>query len=174
MNSIYDRSELIEELNNITTVVNIEKVRDIELPNYANIGDAGADVRSAIDIDINPGETVLIPLGFKLSIPIGYQIEIRPRSGISFKTPLRIPNAPGTIDSGYKGELCVIMSNTSIRNDGIYSLEEKNNHNGVYHISKGDRIAQIILTKYNKIKFNEVKHIDSIDNRGGGFGSTGI
>lgn len=151
----------------------IELVRDIEIPSYANIGDAGADVRSAIDIDINPGETVLIPLGFKVDIPDYYEIQIRPRSGISFKTPLRIPNAPGTIDSGYKGEVCVIMCNTSIRNDGIFTLDEKKNSNGVYHIKKGDRIAQMVLNRYTKAKFNVVKQIDLTDDRGGAFGHTG-
>lgn len=162
------KKELFEES------IEIEKIRDIELPSYVHFGDAGMDVRSAIDIDIKPGETVLIPLGFKLNIPIGYEIDIRPRSGISLKTPLRISNSPGVIDAGYKGELCVIMHNSSITNDGIFTLDEKNNSQGIYHINKKERIAQIVLYRYVTIKFNEVTHLSEENDRGGGFGHSGV
>src|SRR5690242_5171457 len=92
----------------------IEICRDgAVLPFYANPGDAGMDVCAAEETLIGPGETIIIPTGLKLAIPDGYEIQVRPRSGISFKTPLRISNSPGTIDSGYRDELGIIMTNTS-------------------------------------------------------------
>ena len=79
----------------------IEKCREgVELPRYANFGDAGMDVCAAEDITINPGQTAIIPTGLKVAIPLGYEIQVRPRSGISVKNPLRIPNSPGTIAKG--------------------------------------------------------------------------
>lgn len=169
-----EKDEILNELRNESKKIEVEVVRDIVLPKYAHIGDAGADVRSAIDIDIKPGETVLIPLGFKMNIPMSYQIEVRPRSGLSLKTPLRLSNSPGTIDSGYKDEICVIMTNTSRKNKGNYNLDEKDNHQGTYHIAKGDRVAQIVLTKYEVINFVTVDSIDKNNDRGGGFGHTGV
>ena len=80
------------------------------------------DVCSAVDIDILPGQTVLVPTGLKVAIPAGYEIQVRPRSGLSLKTALRIPNAPGTIDAGYRDELCVIMTNTAI--GSLYCSQE--------------------------------------------------
>ena len=144
------------------TEVLIEVCReDVNLPEYANLGDAGMDVRSAIDIDIKPGETVIISTGLKVAIPIGYEIQVRPRSGISLKTPLRLVNSPGTIDSGYRDELKIIVTNISMNEDLI--------------INKNDRIAQIVLCRYERISFCEVKDITTIEgNRGGGFGHSGI
>lgn len=153
---------------------------DAILPKYANPGDAGMDVYSAENITIAPGETVIIPTGLKLAIPEGYEIQVRPRSGISFKTPLRIPNSPGTIDSGYRDELGIIVWNSSDMNssDNInapYTLEDKGNKKGTYIIKKGDRIAQIVLQVVPKMTFTTVSSVKDIGgNRGGGFGSTGI
>ena len=154
----------------------IEKCReDVELPQYANYGDAGMDICAAEEVTINPGETVVIPTGLKLAIPIGYEIQVRPRSGISLKNPLRIPNSPGTIDSGYRDELGIIMSNISNANEGIFRIGEKGNNQGVYEIKKGDRVAQIVLQKVPVIKFTEVDSVKEIgQNRHGGYGSTGI
>lgn len=148
---------------------------DVELPQYANFGDAGMDVRAAIDVDIKPGETLAIPTGLKFSIPIGYEIQVRPRSGISLKTPLRLVNSPGTIDSGYRDEVCVIMHNSSKDGGEIFSVSEKGNKQGVYRIKKGDRIAQFVLNEVPVIKWKKVEDVscDGI-NRGGGFGSSGI
>ncbi len=86
---------------------------DAVLPSYAKPGDAGMDVCAAVDRSIKPGETVIIPTGLKLAIPEGYEIQVRPRSGISYKTPLRLSNSPGTIDSGYRDELGILITNTS-------------------------------------------------------------
>lgn len=190
----------------------IEKCReDIDLPSYSNKGDAGMDIRAAENKIILPGQTVVIPTGLKVVIPEGYELQIRPRSGLSLNTPLRIVNSPGTIDSGYRDEVGVILSNTSpvlsqnIYNDeygyyyfvkidskkGIYeedknslgcvvriptyNLNEKHNKYGVYQIKKGDRIAQIVLSKFETIEFNLVENVKSFGlNRGGGFGHSGI
>jgi dUTP pyrophosphatase len=149
------------------------------LPAYANPGDAGMDVCAAEDVYIKPGETVIIPTGLKMAIPEGYEIQVRPRSGISYKTPLRISNSPGTIDSGYRDELGIIMSNTSeVLNSSaetLLSIDEKGNNKGTYKISKGDRVAQIVLQVVPRMKFTVVDSVKEIGtDRGGGFGSTGV
>jgi deoxyuridine 5'-triphosphate nucleotidohydrolase len=107
---------------------------DAILPEYAKPGDAGMDVFAAEDIIIKPGQTVIIPTGLKLAIPEGYEIQVRPRSGISLNTPLRIVNSPGTIDSGYRDELGIIVNNSSAtimnnRNDHIASATSKHMDN---------------------------------------------
>lgn len=134
---------------------------DAILPAYASIGDAGADIYSAEEITIEPGETKIVPSGIKTIIPGGYCIEIVPRSGLSLKSGLRVANAPGTIDSLYRNEIGVIVTNTGKE---------------AYTIAKGDRIAQMILKKVPKIswiecseeEFNKYK-----TDRGAGFGSSG-
>lgn len=157
----------------------IEVCRDgAILPEYANPGDAGMDVYAAEDITIAPGETAIVPTGLKFAIPEGYEIQVRPRSGISFKTPIRIPNSPGTIDSGYRDELGVIVWNSSdlgASGNSTFSLDEKGNKSGTYIIRKGDRIAQIILQEVPRMSFTKVASVKDIgSDRGGGFGSTGI
>lgn len=150
----------------------------MELPGYARAGDAGMDVCSAKDVFIKPGETVIVPTGLKLAVPEGYEIQVRPRSGISFGTPLRLSNSPGTIDSGYRDELGIIITNTSCiccNNSNIYRLECKGNQKGTYRINKGDRIAQIVLQTVPRMNLKLVQSVDDIGlNRGGGFGSTGV
>ncbi|TYQ16809.1 UNVERIFIED_CONTAM: dUTP pyrophosphatase [Acetivibrio alkalicellulosi] len=146
------------------------------VPEYANSGDAGMDIYAAEDVLIEPSKTVIIPTGLKMAIPDGYEIQVRPRSGISYNTPLRISNSPGTIDSGYRGELGIIMTNTSVNSkEHILTIDCKENQNGTYKIIKGDRIAQIVLQIVPKIKFTRVDCVNDIGiNRGGGFGSTGV
>jgi dUTP pyrophosphatase len=163
-NMEYIRASLLkikenEEMKNV--VVFVEKLSDdVVLPVYAKKGDAGMDVRATKDIVILPNETVIVPTGLKVAIPEGYEIQIRPRSGLSFKTPLRVANAPGTIDSGYRDEIGVIMTNTR-------STE-------TFDIKKGDRIAQFVLSEVPKIKWVLTLDIEEIGiNRNGGFGSTG-
>lgn len=152
---------------------------DAVLPSYAKPGDAGMDVCAAVDLKIGAGETLIVPTGLKLAIPQGYEIQVRPRSGISYKTPLRISNSPGTIDCGYRDELGIIITNTSDKNTAagseILNISSKGNINGVYEIHKGDRIAQIVLQKVPVMKLTVVNSVAAIGNdRGGGFGSTGI
>ncbi len=153
---------------------------DAVLPKYANPGDAGMDVYAAVEVVIGPGETAVVPTGLKLAIPEGYEIQVRPRSGLSLKTPLRLPNSPGTIDSGYRDELGIIVNNISDgsspdNSEKPYTLDEKGNKKGTYIIRKGDRIAQIVLQEVPRIVFTKVAAVKDIGNdRGGGFGSTGV
>ncbi len=128
------------------------------IPKYADDDDAGADVALCEDIKIKPNETKLINLGFKVAIPQGFELQIRPRSGLSYKTSLRIPNSPGTIDTNFRDELKIILHNI-----GEETLSFK----------KGDRIAQLILNEVPKATFIEIKDIEEIKgNRGGGIGSS--
>lgn len=163
-----------------TTELLIEKCREeAVIPTYANDGDAGMDLYSCEDILVAPGQSVLVPTGLKMAIPYGYEVQIRPRSGISYKTTLRVPNSPGTIDCGYRDEVNVIIYNASIREDASadspFTLNDKGCKHGTYLIRKGDRIAQMVLAK---VEYAEISVIDSVSNigndRGGGFGSTGI
>lgn len=161
----------------------------VSLPAYQNMGDAGMDICSAEDIVLAPGETALVHTGIRVAIPDGYELQVRPRSGLSLNTPLRVCNAPGTVDSGYRDEVCIIMQNTSERffTDGAgvvkvmpdrennhYDLSAKGNHKGWYHIRKGDRVAQIVLHQVPRIQWVLVEDVSRIEgSRGGGFGSTG-
>lgn len=147
------------------------------IPQYKNHGDAGMDVYSIENVIIHPGETVILATGLKFAIPEGYEIQVRPRSGMSYNTPLRISNSPGTIDCGYRDEMGIIMTNTSPENskEAVLSISAKSNQKGSYEINKGDRIAQIVLQRVPFMKFEVVESVRELgNNRGGGFGSTGI
>ena len=133
--------------------------KDVVLPEYKTSGAAAFDFESMIDIIINPNETKIIPTGLAFEIPDGYELQVRPRSGLSAKTKLRVSNSPGTIDSDYRGEVCIILDNIS--------SEES------YTINKGERIAQGVISKVEKITFEEVDELSSTDRGTGGFGSTG-
>lgn len=133
---------------------------DAHMPKYANENDAGMDIYAVEEVLIKSQETVIVPTGLKVAIPIGYEIQIRPRSGMSFKTPLRLANSPGTIDAGYRDEIGIIIHNTSLHE--------------AYTIKKGDRIAQMVLQRVPKIVWNQVDNVVDIgEDRGGGFGSSG-
>lgn len=166
-----------EFLVNDAVKLPVEICRDgVELPKYANKDDAGMDIRAAIDCILKPREKTVIPTGIKMVIPRGYQVEIRPRSGLSSKTPLIISNSPGTIDGGYRDELGVIIENSSLEGDNIYFINEKGNKQGIYEIKAGERIAQMVLMRYEKIEFEvlALNAVSSVEgNRGGGFGSSG-
>lgn len=139
--------------------VKIEKLDDrAVIPTYAHPTDAGADVSALEDTVFAAGETRLVRTGLKLAIPAGYECQVRPRSGLSLKTGLRVANAPGTVDSMYRGELGVIITNTSPNE---------------YTIKAGDKIAQLLIAPTPMINFIETT-IDDVTDRGeGGFGSTG-
>lgn len=162
--------------------VYVEVIREgVTLPYYANPYDAGMDVCAADDRVIHPGETAIIPTGLKFAIPEGYEIQVRPRSGISLKTPLRLSNSPGTIDAGYRDELGILMTNTSPEKDApqdkpeCLTLDTKGNQKGIYHIKKGERIAQLVLAEVPRMNLKLVASVKEIGlDRGGGFGSTGI
>lgn len=143
----------------------IEPLReDIIMPEYNDEQDAGLDVFVNYPYadtvqPIDPGETLLIPLGFKLGIPDGWRVDVRPRSGISFQTDLRIANSPGTIDTNYKHEIRIILHNTSTRE--------------VYHITNGMKIAQLVIEPRFVMNLIPGKATDIGHDRGGGFGSSG-
>lgn len=149
---------------------------DAKIPTYAHKGDAGMDVYSTIDVTIAPGETKLIPLGFKVAIPEGYELQVRPRSGFSLRTHLRVANAPGTIDSGYRDEVGIILHNCAptIQDFGD-GRAETCLYGPSYTISKGDRIAQLVLQAVPTALFVKTSDISKIgEDRNGGFGSTGV
>lgn len=164
--------------------IQVEKCsEDTKIPTYARIGDAGMDIYSTEEITLAPGEKKLIGTGIKVAIPEGYEIEVVPKSGIALRTGLKVSNSPGTIDSGYRDEIKVIVENSepSIK-DIEYTFDDNRNpviksilHGKSYTIEKGQKIAQIILKEVPMINFQEVKNISEISgNRGGGFGSTGV
>lgn len=154
------------------------------LPSYAKLSDAGMDVYSSKDVIIDPGETEVVPVGLAVAIPEGYEIQIRPRSGISCRTKLRISNSPGTIDAGYRNEIGVIIDNISnirskiiMENNNIppHTIDVMTAPHGIYQIKKGDRIAQIVLKKVETIEWDVVDDVKIIGtDRCGGFGSTGV
>lgn len=155
---------------------------DAKIPTYAKLGDAGMDVYACEEIIINPGETVLVPIGIKVALPIGYELQVRPKSGSSLKTKLRVANAPGTIDSGFRDEVCIIIENIepAIKNinydiDGLYNYEINSiTHGSSYVIEKGQKFAQLVLKEVPTAAFYPVEKVSNIgENRGGGFGSTG-
>ena len=163
----------------------IELIEKDNLPYYANQGDAGMDIRASEDIVIKPRETKIVKTGVKIAVPEGVHIDVRPRSGLSSKTPLRICNAPGTIDCKYRGEIGIIVQNTSlpftidddmniIKNDKEYTIDTEGNKEGTYIIKKGDRIAQLVFLQNISTEFEVIDNILDIEgNRGGGFGSSG-
>lgn len=157
--------------------IHIQRCRkNAVIPGYARKGDAGMDVRSAEDVTILPGETAVVPTGLKMAIPEGYEIQVRPRSGISARTALRLSNSPGTIDSGYRDEIGVLITNTSPKGteSKVCTIEKGNGGSGRYEIRTGDRIAQFALAKVPEALFEETGDISEIGgDRGGGFGSTG-
>lgn len=132
-----------------------------KLPTYAHSGDAGADIYSLEEVIFEPGETKIVRTGLAVAIPEGYELQIRPRSGMSRKTPFRIANSPGTIDSGYRNEVGVIMQNTS---------------NTALTIEAGQRIAQFVPAKVPKIEWRLHPDVRTIvaDRGERGFGSSGL
>jgi len=166
----------------------VELSEGVEIPKYTHIGDAGIDVRALEDYDILPGETKLIKTGIKVAIPQGYEIQVRPRSGLSLKTKMRVANTPGTIDSSYRGEIGIIVDNIDppikdityepvLNEDG--TVKKLNITSVLYgapcHIQKGDRIAQLVLSEVPLAHFYQVENIGVFDSERGedGFGSSG-
>jgi len=133
---------------------------DIPLPNYATQGSSGFDLRAAIQNDfvIEKGKFAIIPTNIKVEIPFGYEIQVRPRSGLAAKHGIGVLNSPGTIDSDYRGEIKVILFNFSDEN---------------FVIKRGDRIAQMILSKVYKADLVETQNLNDSLRGEGGFGHTG-
>ncbi len=143
------------------TKILIKKLsKESVIPKYETDGSSGMDIAANIKkkIEILPGEKVIIPLGFSLSIPKGFEIQIRPRSGLAAKKGISVLNTPGTIDSDYRGEVKVILINLS---------KEK------FIVENGMRIAQMIVSPVIQAELEEVKELPSTSRGDGGFGSTG-
>ncbi len=140
--------------------VKIKKLRsDAYVPAYAHgpDEDAGMDLRAVEEVVLRPGEPFAVPTGFAMELPSGYEAQVRPRSGLALKHAITVPNAPGTIDPAYRGEVRVILLNLG---------------SGDYRIHAGDRIAQMIIARYEPVEWVETELADST--RGaGGFGSSG-
>lgn len=160
---------------------------DAKIPTYANSTDAGMDVYALEDITIHPGETVLVKTGLKVAIPVGYEIQVRPKSGRALKTKMRVANSPGTIDSGYRDEIGIIIDNIEPpikdityemdMNDGVPDIRITSIlHGSDMFITKGEKFAQLVLSEKPKAAFYEVDSVSKIENdgRSGGFGSTGL
>lgn len=136
--------------------------RSLGLPSYESAGAAGADLRAnfggAEEITLNPGERRLIPTGLRMAIPAGYEVQIRPRSGLALKHGITLPNTPGTIDSDYRGPLGVILLNAG---------------QDAFTIAHRDRIAQMIVAPVVQASFTVAESLDETKRGEGGFGSTG-
>lgn len=130
----------------------------LPLPAYATSGAAGMDVVSAEDVTIAPGTRHAVATGLALAIPEGYEIQVRPRSGLALKHGITVPNTPGTIDSDYRGELKVILINLGPE---------------PFAIARGDRVAQLVLAPVVQAAWHEVAELDATERGEGGFGSTG-
>lgn len=141
-------------------IVQIQRIdKGLPLPEYARAGDAGMDVYSTIDCAIAPGERAIIPIGIAIALPEGFVCFVHPRSGLAAKHGISIVNAPGTIDSGYRGEIKIILINTDAKE--------------TFEIKRGDRIAQLVFQKFESARFFEVQVLPESQRGGGGFGSTG-
>ena len=130
----------------------------LDLPAYATEGAAGMDIVSAEDVTLAPGARHGVATGLSVAIPAGYEIQVRPRSGLALKHGISVPNTPGTIDSDYRGELKVILIN--------HGAEP-------FAIARGDRVAQLVLAPVTQAAWNEVADLDETERGAGGFGSTG-
>jgi len=153
-----------------------------KIPAYAKPGDAGMDIYALEDFEVAPGERKIIKTGLKVAIPRGYELQVRPRSGTSVKTALRVANTPGTIDSGYRDEIGVIIENIEPKVKDIdYDFDETGRpvitsilYGSVFNVGKGERFAQLVLNEVPSAAFYPVDSVAQIgENRGGGFGSTG-
>lgn len=133
---------------------------DIGMPEYAKPGDAGLDLRSRVDLTLDPGMRALVPTGLAIAIPQGYVGLVHPRSGLAIKSGISMVNTPGTIDSGYRGEIAVIL----INHDPNVSFE----------IKRGDRIAQLVIQQVEVAELVAVEQLPVSERGGGGFGSSGI
>ena len=164
--------------------VPIEKCDDrAKAPTYANTTDSGMDVYALEDITIAPGETKLIPIGIKVAIPRGYELQVRPKSGRSLKSKLRIANTPGTIDAGYRDEIGIIVENIEpVISDISYEYDDEGNlkitsidFGSSHTIGAGEKFAQLVLAEVPKVSWLQVDSVTGIgEDRGGGFGSTGL
>ncbi|GAA4096290.1 dUTP diphosphatase [Nocardioides kongjuensis] len=132
---------------------------ELPLPAYAHPGDAGADLVAGVDVDLAPGERALIPTGIAIALPEGYVALIHPRSGLAARHGLSIVNTPGTVDAGYRGEIKVLL----INHDPVEAIT----------LRRGDRIAQLVVQRVERARFEAVSALPDSVRGSGGYGSTG-
>lgn len=146
------------------TTVRITRIRtgfdDLPLPSYATAGAAGMDVRAAVDqpLRLEPGDRAMVPTGIAIALPSGYECQVRPRSGLAVKHGISMVNNPGTVDEDYRGEIAVLLIN--------HGTEP-------FTIERGERIAQIVIARYERVEWEQVDELPESDRGAGGFGSTG-
>jgi len=133
---------------------------DAVIPTYAKPGDAGADLYSISELVLSPGERALVKTGIAIALPNGYVGLVHPRSGLGLKNGISVVNTPGTIDSGYRGEIGVVLIN--------HDLHES------FQVKKGDRIAQLVIQKVENAQFKMVNQLPESERAAGGYGSTGV
>lgn len=129
------------------------------MPKKAHSDDAAYDLRSRCDIELTPGRSTLVPTGVFIELPVGYEAQVRPRSGLALKNDLMLTNSPGTIDAGYRGEIGVIMYNAGKE---------------PFSITRGDRIAQMVICRLPDVELVSVDSLSDTERGAGGFGSTNI
>jgi dUTP diphosphatase len=132
---------------------------DVPLPSYAHPGDAGADLVTTVDVHLEPGERVLVPTGVAIALPEGFVALVHPRSGLAARFGVSIVNAPGTVDAGYRGEIKVLLVNLDPREP--------------VRLSRGDRVAQLVVQRVEQARFVEVDRLPGSVRGDGGYGSTG-
>jgi dUTP pyrophosphatase len=132
---------------------------DLPLPTYAHPGDAGVDLLSAVDARIEPGARALLPTGLAIALPAGFAAFVHPRSGLAIRQGLTVANAPGTVDAGYRGEIKVAVVNLD--------------RDAAVDVRRGDRIAQLVVQRVERVRFHEVEVLPGSARGDGGFGSTG-
>jgi dUTP pyrophosphatase len=134
---------------------------DLPLPEYQTQGSAGMDLRAAVEhpVTLEPGKIAMVPTGLRVAIPAGYEAQVRPRSGLALKHGVTVLNTPGTVDSDYRGPVNVILCNL-----GPSSFE----------IRRGDRIAQMVVTRVERIEWKCVESVNETERGSGGFGHTGL
>ena len=132
---------------------------DLPLPAYAHPGDAGADLLTTVDVTLQPGERALVPTGISIALPEGYVAFVQPRSGLAARHGLSIVNTPGTVDAGYRGEIKVLLVN----HDPVEPVT----------LRRGDRIAQLVVQRFERARFVEVGVLPASVRGDGGYGSTG-
>ena len=142
-------------------VVRVAHGRELQLPDYATASAAGADLLAAIDqdIELGPLERRIVPTGISIALPVGFEAQVRPRSGLTAKHGVTVANAPGTIDADYRGEVGVILSNLGKE---------------PFRITRGMRIAQLVVARHARAVWREVSELDRTVRGAGGFGSTGV
>ncbi len=142
-------------------IVKVINRSGLDLPSYETPGSAGMDLRAAINdpVELKAGCRTMIPTGLFVEIPVGYEMQVRPRSGLAAKKGITVLNSPGTVDSDYRGEICVILYNSSTES---------------FVIERGERIAQAIVAKYERVEWSSVEELSSTERGAGGFGSTGL